>query len=65
MATILAVGESRAGELRPVSREVVATARRLADELGAEVEALLLGASGVRDGAGALAEAGADRILVA
>ncbi len=65
MATILAVAESRAGELRPVSREVVATARRLADELGAEVEALLLGAPGVGDGAGALAEVGADRILVA
>jgi electron transfer flavoprotein alpha subunit len=65
MATILAVAESRAGELRPVSREVVATARRLADELGAEVEALLLGAPGVAAGAGALAEAGADRILVA
>jgi len=65
MATILAVAESRAGEPRPVSREVVATARRLADELGAEVEALVLGAPGVRDGAAALAEAGADKILVA
>ncbi|HSM08634.1 MAG TPA: electron transfer flavoprotein subunit alpha/FixB family protein [Gemmatimonadota bacterium] len=65
MATILAVAESRAGELRPVSREVVATARRLADELGAEVEALVLGAPGVQGGATALAEAGADRILVA
>lgn len=65
MATILAVAESRAGEVRPVSREVVATARRLADELGAEVEALVLGAPGVQGGAEALAEVGADRILVA
>lgn len=65
MATVLAMAESREGTLRPVSREVVATARRLADGLGADVEVLLLGAPGVLAAAEGLAAAGADRILVA
>lgn len=65
MATVLAVAESREGAVRGVSREVVSTARRLADELAADVEVLLAGAPGVGDGAAELAEAGADRILVA
>lgn len=65
MATVLAVAESRDGALRAVSREVVATARRLADDLGADVEVLLLGGPGVSAAAPDLAEAGADRVLVA
>lgn len=65
MAKILAVAESREGKLRPVSREVVSTARRLADESDAEVEALLLGGPGIADAAAELANAGADRIVVA
>lgn len=65
MAEILAVAESRGATLRPVSLEVVSTARRLADETGADVTALLLGAPGIGEAAGELAAAGADRVLVA
>lgn len=65
MAKILAIAESREGELRSVSREVVSTARRLADEIDAEVEVLLLGGPGVRAAAADLATVGGDRILVA
>ncbi len=65
MAEILAVAESRGETLRPVSLEVVSTARRLADELGADVSALLLGAPGIAEAADALGDAGADRVLVA
>lgn len=65
MAEILAVAETRGEALRPVSLEVVSTARRLADELGDEVIALLLGAPGIAAAADELAAAGADRVLVA
>ena len=65
MAKILAVAESREGQLRPVSREVVSAARRLADESDAEVEALLFGGPGIADAAAELATAGADRVVVA
>lgn len=65
MPEILAVAESRGTTLRSVSLEVVSTARRLADELGADVTALLMGAPGVGEAAGELAGAGADRVLVA
>jgi electron transfer flavoprotein alpha subunit len=64
MAGVLVVAESRAGEIRPVSREVVSTARRLADDLGVDVDVLLLGADGVGAAAGSLTEAGADRVFV-
>ncbi|MFW6084454.1 MAG: electron transfer flavoprotein subunit alpha/FixB family protein, partial [Gemmatimonadota bacterium] len=60
MAEILAVAESRGADLRPVSLEVVSTARRLADESGAEATALLLGSPGVAEAAGEIADAGAD-----
>jgi len=63
MASILAVCEQKGGTLRKVSREAVSAARLLADALGGTVDAIVLGAAGV-DTAG-LAEAGADRVLVA
>lgn len=65
MADILVVAESRGSDIRPVSSEVVSTARRLAGELGGGVDVLVLGAAGVADGASALAAAGADRVMVA
>ncbi|HTY06899.1 MAG TPA: electron transfer flavoprotein subunit alpha/FixB family protein [Gemmatimonadales bacterium] len=62
MTTILAVSEQRDGALRKVSSEVVTGARRIADALGAEVEALVL-ASGPASGADQLAGFGADRVV--
>lgn len=63
MAAILAVCEQKDGALRKVSREAVSAARRLADALGASVDAIVLGAAGVETAG--LGEAGADRVLVA
>jgi electron transfer flavoprotein alpha subunit len=60
---VLAVTEQRAGKQRKVSREVVTAARRIADALGGNVDALVLGASGVETAQ--LADVGADRVLVA
>ena len=62
MTTILAVCEQRDGTLRKVSSEVVTGARRIADALGAEVEALVLGA-GPAAGADHLGGFGADRVV--
>ncbi|MCL7970949.1 MAG: electron transfer flavoprotein subunit alpha/FixB family protein [marine benthic group bacterium] len=65
MATILAFAETRDGALRPVAAEVVSAARSLADEVGAQVVALVVGGPGTADAASDLARLGADRILVA
>ena len=62
MTTVLAVCEQRDGALRKVSSEVVTGARRIADALGAEVEALVLG-SGPATGADQLGGFGADRVV--
>lgn len=64
MPKILAVAEQRDGALRNVSREVVAAARKVADALGGEVHALVLGPAGVGDGAGDLGRYGADKVWV-
>ncbi|MBA4157927.1 MAG: electron transfer flavoprotein subunit alpha/FixB family protein [Gemmatimonadetes bacterium] len=64
MAAIVAFAEARDGELRKGAHEAVAAARRLADELGAEVHAVVLGGTGVGERAGELAASGADRIWV-
>lgn len=58
MADVLAVAETKHDALAGVSREVVAVARRIADELDCEVEAVVAGAS-----ADQLAMHGADRIV--
>ncbi|MDE2806676.1 MAG: electron transfer flavoprotein subunit alpha/FixB family protein [Gemmatimonadota bacterium] len=58
MADVLAVAESKHGVLAGVSREAVAVARRIADELGCQVEAAVTGAS-----ADELALYGAERIV--
>ena len=63
MATILAVCEQRGGTLKRVALETVTAARQLADVLGAQVHALVIGPAGVAtDGLGAH---GADKVLVA
>jgi electron transfer flavoprotein alpha subunit len=64
MSKILAVVEQRDGALRKVSNEVVGAARTIADAVGAEVHALLLGPPGVGGSAGELGRYGADRVLV-
>lgn len=64
MPKILAVAEQRDGTLRRVSNEVVSAARTLADAVGAEVHALLLGPTGTAAQAEALGRYGADRVLV-
>src|SRR5689334_22939730 len=64
MSAILAVLEQRQGALRKVSFEVLAAARKLADGLGATVDAAVIGA-GSTTGAEGLAAAGADRVLQA
>ena len=64
MTVVLAVLEQRDGVLRKVSHEVVTGARRLADALGGEVEALVLGAGPVR-GTDQLAKYGADKVVTA
>jgi len=58
------VAEQRDGVLRKISFELAGAARKLADQLGEEVGAILLG-NGVTNGAGELAKYGVDKIYVA
>jgi electron transfer flavoprotein alpha subunit len=64
MAGIFAFAEARDGEVRKVAQEVVTAARRVADEMGEEVHAVVLGGSGVGGSASELGRFGADRIFV-
>ena len=64
MPAIFAFAESREGELRKGAYEVVTAARRLADSMGGEVHAVILGATGLRDRAGELGRYGADQVFV-
>jgi electron transfer flavoprotein alpha subunit len=61
---VLAIAEQRDGALRRVSQEVVSAARDLADALGGEVHALVMGPPGTADAAGELGRWGADRVRV-
>ena len=61
---VMTIAEQRDGEIRKVSYEVVSEGRRIADAMGQEVTALLLG-SNVKDKASTLAHYGADKVLVA
>ncbi len=58
------VAEQREGELRKISFELVSEGRRLADQLGQPLTALLLG-SNIKDKASELAKYGADKVMVA
>jgi electron transfer flavoprotein alpha subunit len=64
MANILAVAETRGGELRKVALEAVTAARALADATGAQVHALVFGPAGIGGKVEALAQHGADQVLV-
>lgn len=64
MTVVLAVMEQRDGALRKVSHEVLTAARRLADQLGGSVDALVFG-SKTPSGMDGLARFGADRVLLA
>jgi len=64
MSHVLAVLEQRDGAVRKVSHEVVTGARRLADAMGGEVHALVLGAGAV-SGADAAGPYGADKVITA
>lgn len=59
------VAEQRDGALRKVSLELASTARKLADQLGEEVGAILLGGPGVEGMAGQLGKYGVDKIFMA
>jgi electron transfer flavoprotein alpha subunit len=64
MGPLLAVAESRNGELRKVALETVSAARTAADAAGgAEVHAIVFGAPGIAGRAQALGRYGADVIL--
>ena len=58
------VAELRDGAFRKVSYELASTARKLADALGEEVSAVVLG-SGVEGNAGQLGKYGVDKVFVA
>ena len=65
MANVLVFAESRSGELRKVALEAVTAARALAEQSGGgDVHAVIAGASGIGARAQALAEQGADKVLV-
>ncbi|MEQ1691646.1 MAG: electron transfer flavoprotein subunit alpha/FixB family protein, partial [Gemmatimonas sp.] len=65
MANVLVVAEVRGGELRKVALEAVTAARALADQSGGgSVHAVLAGAPGIGAKAAALAQHGADSVLV-
>ena len=64
MSHVLAVLEQRDGALRKVSFETVTGARRLADALGGEVHALVIGAGPV-GGTDAVGRFGADTVVTA
>ncbi len=61
---ILAIAEQRDGKFRKVTFEALSEGRRIADAMGGELVAVVLG-SGVEETARGLDKYGADRILVA
>ncbi|MBW3572456.1 MAG: electron transfer flavoprotein subunit alpha/FixB family protein [Gemmatimonadetes bacterium] len=64
MPGIFAFAETRDGEIRKVAHEVVTAARTLADALGTEVHAVLLGGPGTAGAAAELGRYGADKVFV-
>jgi electron transfer flavoprotein alpha subunit len=64
MANIMAYAETRDGELRPVAGEVVAAARRIAEQMNGQVVAVVVGGAGSAQAAATLSKFGADRIVV-
>ena len=64
MPGIFAFAETRDGEIRKVAHEVVTAARQLADALGTEVHAVMLGGPGTSGAAAELGRFGADTVFV-
>ena len=64
MPGIFAFAETRDGEIRKVANEVVTAARTLADALGTEVHAVVLGGPGVGGATAELGRYGADKVFV-
>ena len=65
MSKILAVAEQKDGALRRAAHEAVTAARTLAESLGGETHALVLGGTGIESVAAELAKFGADTVHVA
>ncbi|MFP4622821.1 MAG: electron transfer flavoprotein subunit alpha/FixB family protein [Gemmatimonadota bacterium] len=65
MANVLAIVEQRDGALKAVSNEVVTAARTVADAIGGQVDALVVGGPGASETVGSLGRFGADRIVAA
>jgi electron transfer flavoprotein alpha subunit len=61
---VWAIAEQRDGDFRKITFEIVSEGRRLADELGVGLTAVVLG-SGIREKASVLGGYGADKVLVA
>ena len=64
MANVLAFAEQRDGQIGSAAREAVGVAASLADALGGEAHALVLGAPGLSSNAGSLGTAGAVGVAV-
>jgi electron transfer flavoprotein alpha subunit len=64
MADILAYAETRDGKLGKAAREAVSSVRRMADELGGEAHAVVLGGPGIAETTGELADLGAEKVFV-
>jgi electron transfer flavoprotein alpha subunit len=64
MSNVFAFVETRNGEVRKVGLEAITAARMLADKLGGEVHALMIGPAGTSGKAAQVAEYGADVVAV-
>ena len=64
MSKILAIAEQKDGAFRRAAHETVTAARTLAESLGGETHALVIGGAGVASAAAELAKFGADTIHV-
>ena len=64
MADIFAFAETRLGETRRCAFEAVTAARRVADQSGGQVHAMLAGGPGIGQHAAKLAAHGADVVIV-
>ena len=62
--SVLAIAEQRDGHFRKVTYEALSEGRRIADGLGTDLAALVIG-SGVETAAGELGKYGADKIILA
>lgn len=64
MANVFAFVETRGADVRKVGLEAVTAARLLADKIGGEVQALLLGPPGIAGKAAQIGQHGADVVIV-